>query len=64
MQTSQLDELRKRRNTQEVKACLHQVRLAAENGSNLMPPLLEAVTQYCTLGEIADTLRDVFGEYR
>jgi methylmalonyl-CoA mutase N-terminal domain/subunit len=40
------------------------VRLAAENGSNLMPHILEAVTQYCTLGEIADTLRDIFGEYR
>ena len=31
---------------------------------NLMPLVLDAVEQYCTLGEIADTLRLVFGEYK
>jgi methylmalonyl-CoA mutase N-terminal domain/subunit len=64
MQASHLTALKQKRNQQLVTDCLHQIRLAAENGSNLMPPVLEAVTQYCTLGEIADTLRDVFGEYR
>jgi methylmalonyl-CoA mutase N-terminal domain/subunit len=64
MQASQLTALKQKRNQQLVTDCLHQVRLAAENGSNLMPHILEAVTQYCTLGEIADTLRDIFGEYR
>jgi methylmalonyl-CoA mutase N-terminal domain/subunit len=28
-----------------------------------MPPLLEAVKAYATLGEMMDVLRDVFGEY-
>jgi methylmalonyl-CoA mutase N-terminal domain/subunit len=31
---------------------------------NLMQPIMEAVKAYATLGEICDTLRSVFGEYR
>ena len=37
---------------------------AARNGENLMPHLIEAVKAYCTLGEISDVYRDVFGVYR
>ena len=33
-------------------------------GENLVPPIVSAVEAYATLGEIADTLRAVFGEYR
>jgi methylmalonyl-CoA mutase N-terminal domain/subunit len=29
-----------------------------------MPPVIDAVENYCTLGEIAGKLRNVFGEYR
>jgi methylmalonyl-CoA mutase N-terminal domain/subunit len=36
----------------------------AVSGDNLMPAVLEAVENKCTLGEIADTLREVFGEYK
>jgi len=36
----------------------------AEGKENLMPPIMEAVKAYATLGEICDTLREVFGEYR
>ena len=36
----------------------------ASNGENIMPVVLEAVENRITLGEIADTLREVFGEYR
>ena len=36
---------------------------AAKDGSNLMPPIIQAVRVYATLGEICDTLRGVFGEY-
>jgi methylmalonyl-CoA mutase, N-terminal domain len=35
----------------------------ASSGENIMPTVVEAVESYCTLGEIADTLREVFGEY-
>ena len=37
---------------------------AAKDGSNLMPTIINAVEKRATLGEIANTLRGVFGEYR
>jgi methylmalonyl-CoA mutase N-terminal domain/subunit len=36
----------------------------ATGGENIMPAVIAAVEARCTLGEIADTLREVFGEYR
>jgi methylmalonyl-CoA mutase N-terminal domain/subunit len=37
---------------------------AARDGSNLVPPIIAAVEAHATVGEIADALRAVFGEYR
>jgi methylmalonyl-CoA mutase N-terminal domain/subunit len=37
---------------------------AAQGMNNLVPPILEAVRGYATLGEISDTLREVFGEHK
>ena len=37
---------------------------AATGGSNLVPPVLAAIEARATLGEVADALRGVFGEYR
>jgi methylmalonyl-CoA mutase N-terminal domain/subunit len=37
---------------------------AARGGSNLVPPIIAAVESRATVGEISDTLRDVFGEYK
>lgn len=37
---------------------------AAENDSNLMPFILDAVKVYASVGEICNTLRSVFGEYK
>jgi methylmalonyl-CoA mutase N-terminal domain/subunit len=37
---------------------------AAKENKNLMPFVIDAVENYCTLGEIADELRNVFGEHR
>jgi methylmalonyl-CoA mutase N-terminal domain/subunit len=45
-------------------AALHGVEDAARDGGNLMPRILTAVESYATVGEIADVLRKVFGEYR
>jgi methylmalonyl-CoA mutase N-terminal domain/subunit len=36
---------------------------AADPTVNLMPALLEAVNAYATVGEITDTLEQVFGTY-
>jgi methylmalonyl-CoA mutase, N-terminal domain len=48
----------------EVREQLGRVHAAARNGENLMPHLIEAVKAYCTLGEISDVYREVFGVYR
>jgi methylmalonyl-CoA mutase N-terminal domain/subunit len=40
------------------------VATAARQGSNLVPPIMQAVEASATVGEIADTLREVFGEHK
>lgn len=63
-QTEKLNQLKSDRNNIQVEACLLNIKSAATEGRNLMPHILEAVEQYSTLGEVADTLRGVFGEYQ
>ncbi|MBX9734285.1 MAG: hypothetical protein K2X37_09495, partial [Chitinophagaceae bacterium] len=46
-----------------VEESLLAIKKAATTNENLMPLVIAAVENYCTLGEIADTLRAVFGEY-
>ena len=62
-QVERLRELKGQRNQYEVRDALTGVKEAAKTGANLMPPILEAVRSMATLGEICDTLREVFGEY-
>jgi methylmalonyl-CoA mutase N-terminal domain/subunit len=45
-------------------AALGAVSRAARDGSNLVPPVIDAVEASATLGEIADAMREVFGEYK
>jgi methylmalonyl-CoA mutase N-terminal domain/subunit len=60
-----LKQLKRQRNQVKVGETLNRLRKAAEQEDvNLMPFILEAVKQYVTLGEICDTLREVFGEYK
>jgi methylmalonyl-CoA mutase N-terminal domain/subunit len=63
-QIARLRTLRAQRNTGHVKAVLARLEQAARGSDNLMPRLIEAVEGYATLGEIADTLRRVFGEHQ
>jgi len=63
-QTERLKRLRQERDNQKVSKVLDKVRNVASTDENIMPALLEAVKAYATVGEISDTLRDVFGEYR
>ena len=62
-QVARLGQLRARRDTARAQAAVVAVAAAARSGANLMPPILAAVEAYATLGEIADALREVFGEY-
>ena len=63
-QNERLRQVKKKRNSANVLTVLAKVKGAAENGQNLMPPILEAVKAYATLQEIADQMRAVFGEYK
>jgi methylmalonyl-CoA mutase N-terminal domain/subunit len=62
-QISRLHELKQRRDGTNVARALEWVRQESAGSENLMPPILEAVKAYATLGEICDVLRQVFGEY-
>jgi methylmalonyl-CoA mutase N-terminal domain/subunit len=64
MQAKKLAGLRAKRDNGKVKAALDALRAAAKGEGNLMPPILDAVRTYATLGEVCDVLRDVFGEYQ
>ena len=63
-QIDQLIALKAKRDNKKVQDCLLKINQAASGSSNLMPFVLNAVENYCTLGEIADELRKVFGEYK
>ena len=63
-QAAKLAALRQRRDNEQVGTLLAQLKAAAKTDANLMPHILEGVEHYVTLGEIADALRAVFGEYR
>jgi methylmalonyl-CoA mutase N-terminal domain/subunit len=63
-QREKLAALRARRNNNRVRATLDALKRAAEGKENTMPRILDAVRAYATLGEICDSLRDVFGAYQ
>lgn len=63
MQIDKIDVLKASRDNKSVQDALQQLSDAAKGSANLMPYILTAVENYTTLGEIANTLRAVFGEY-
>ena len=64
IQIAKLNNLKSRRDAAKVAASLKAIAEAAKADTNLMPLVIEAVENYCTLGEISDCLREVFGEYK
>ncbi len=63
-QKEKLAKIKTERDFREGKRTLSALRETAEGTGNIVPPILDAVRTYATVGEISDTLRDVFGEYR
>jgi methylmalonyl-CoA mutase, N-terminal domain len=63
-QLEKLSGLKRQRDPSQVAAALERLHEAAQGTTNLVPMILGAVECGTTLGEISDTLRDVFGEYR
>jgi methylmalonyl-CoA mutase N-terminal domain/subunit len=64
VQTEKLNDLKRRRNPARIDSVLQELNDKAASGENIMPVVVTAVEEHCTLGEIADTLREVFGEYK
>jgi methylmalonyl-CoA mutase N-terminal domain/subunit len=63
-QVERLRAMRQRRDKAGWEAAIRGVEDAARDGSNLMPRIIHAVESYCTVGEISDALRRVFGEHQ
>ena len=63
LQSDQITVLKTERNNAAVEKALKELKAAAASETNIMPFILTAVEDYATLGEIADVLRSVFGEY-
>jgi len=64
LQSEKLRKLRRDRDNSVAEQCLQNISTAAKENSNLLPRVIGAVENFCTLGEIADELRKVFGEYK
>ena len=63
VQSDKLAQLRARRDAGKAAACIEKIKQVALTSENLMPYVIDAVENYCTLGEISNALRDVWGEY-
>lgn len=64
LQEARIDELKASRDNLAVEAALKELTDCAKTEKNLMPVIIKCVKAYCTLGEICNILRDVFGEYK
>lgn len=64
VQSEKLARLRAGRDNAGVQESLNKIKQDTLEGNNIMPHIIEAVEQYATLGEIADVLRGVYGEYQ
>ncbi|MCH5584225.1 methylmalonyl-CoA mutase family protein [Shimazuella sp. AN120528] len=62
-QIASLQKLREQRDNKLVQTELAQLRQAAGSSENVMPYILNAVRAYATVGEICNTLREIYGEY-
>ena len=63
-QLARLERHRRARNPEAVASAIAGLKAACEGDANLLPPILDAVRAYATLGEICGAMREVFGEYR
>ncbi len=61
-QIERLERVRRERDSAEVKVALSHLDEVARSSENTVPAILECVEAYCTLGEVSQVFRDVFGE--
>ena len=63
-QNKRLNTIKSNRNNQDVEASLLKIQECCKSGENLMPSIIKAVESYATLGEIVDSMKEVFGEWQ
>ncbi|MBM2845278.1 MAG: Sbm [Bacteroidetes bacterium] len=63
-QTQRLRAVKSKRNKETVRSTLEALKSAARTRQNLVPLILQSVEAYASVGEISDTLREVWGEYK
>jgi methylmalonyl-CoA mutase, N-terminal domain len=63
-QIERIRAMRAGRDVEAWRAALNRVKETAGNGDNLVPAVIDAVEKNCTVGEISNQLREVFGEHR
>tara|TARA_B100000959_G_C14987963_1_gene626463 strand:+ start:1711 stop:3336 length:1626 start_codon:yes stop_codon:yes gene_type:complete len=63
-QIEKLRRLKKKRNSKKVKTHLANLENAAKKNENLMPYIVEAVSEYCTIGEMVSCLENVYGRFQ
>jgi methylmalonyl-CoA mutase N-terminal domain/subunit len=64
VQIAKLEQLRKNRNHAKCEQLMQLLSDKATDGENIMPTVMEAVEAKCTLGEISNTLREIYGEHK
>ncbi|OGR87051.1 MAG: methylmalonyl-CoA mutase [Elusimicrobia bacterium RIFCSPHIGHO2_02_FULL_57_9] len=62
-QIKSLRKLRRSRDSAKLQSCLQRLAGLARGSQNLLPPILECVEAYASVGEITTALKDIFGEY-
>jgi methylmalonyl-CoA mutase, N-terminal domain len=63
-QLKRLEQLKQRRDNEQVEKCLEAIKKTAEARENTMYPVIEAVRAYATVGEISSAMQEVYGTYR
>jgi methylmalonyl-CoA mutase N-terminal domain/subunit len=63
VQIEHVDRIKRERDQANVQRCLKALAEVAQTDENIIPPTIEAVKAYATLGEIVKTLKAVFGTY-
>ncbi|MAV58700.1 MAG: methylmalonyl-CoA mutase [Candidatus Marinimicrobia bacterium] len=63
-QKKSLKELKLKRDKNYVEISLKNLSKASKNGDNLLPPIIECTKAYCTLGEMVETMKMVFGDWQ
>jgi methylmalonyl-CoA mutase N-terminal domain/subunit len=63
-QIERLKQVKSQRDNEKVKTDLEKLKKVAQGDANLMPHILRCAEDYCSIGEICDVLREVWGEYK